>query len=68
MKNLNAKAWLSLAILAFVMGLLLFIPAGTVHYWQAWVYLSLFTGASILTTLYLMRHDPALLERRMSAV
>jgi protein-S-isoprenylcysteine O-methyltransferase Ste14 len=65
MKNLNAKAWLALAALAVVMGLLLFVPAGTIHYWQAWVYLSIFTGASVLTTLYLMRKDPALLERRM---
>ena len=61
MKNLNARAWLALAVLAVVMGLLLFVPAGTVHYWQAWVYLSIFTGASVLTTLYLMRKDPALL-------
>jgi protein-S-isoprenylcysteine O-methyltransferase Ste14 len=66
MNNLNAKAWLALAALAVVMGLLLFVPAGTIHYWQAWVYLSIFTGASVLTTLYLMRKDPALLERRMS--
>jgi hypothetical protein len=66
MKNLNARAWLALAVLAVVMGLLLFVPAGTVHYWQAWAYLSIFTGASVLTTLYLMRKDPALLERRMS--
>ena len=48
------------------MALLLFVAAGTVHYWQAWVYLSIFTGASVLTTLYLMTKDPALLERRMS--
>ena len=66
MKNVSTKAWLALAVLAVVMGLLLFVPAGTVHYWQAWVYLSIFTGASVLTTLYLMRKDPALLERRMS--
>ena len=64
-KNLNAKAWLALAVVAVVMGLLLLIPAETVHYWQAWVYLSIFTGASVLTTLCLMRKDPALLERRM---
>jgi protein-S-isoprenylcysteine O-methyltransferase Ste14 len=64
--GLNARAWRALAVLAVVMGLLLFVPAGTVHYWQAWVYLSLFTAASALTTLYLMKADPALLERRMS--
>jgi protein-S-isoprenylcysteine O-methyltransferase Ste14 len=65
-KSLKARAWLALAVLAVVMGLLLFVPAGTSHYWQAWVYLSIFTGASALTTLYLLRRDPALLERRMS--
>ncbi|MGH7340141.1 MAG: isoprenylcysteine carboxylmethyltransferase family protein, partial [Candidatus Rokuibacteriota bacterium] len=65
MRDLGAKAWLALAILAIVMALLLFIPVGTVRYWQAWVYLSIFTGASALTTLYLLRKDRALLERRM---
>src|SRR5215813_143364 len=65
MKSLRARARLALAVLAVVMGLLLFVPAGTIHYWQAWVYLSIFMGASALTTLYLMRKDPALLERRM---
>jgi protein-S-isoprenylcysteine O-methyltransferase Ste14 len=63
--SLNTRAWVSLAVLAIAMGLLVFVPAGTVRYWQAWIYLSIFIGASILTTLYLMRHDPALLERRM---
>ena len=62
------KSMARLAVLAIVMGLLLFVPAGTVHYWHAWVYLWIFTGTSILTTVYLMRQDPALLERRMRAV
>ena len=65
LKNLSARAWLALVVLAVVMGLLLFVPAGTVHYWQAWVYLSIFTAASALTTFYLLRTDRALLERRM---
>ena len=66
MKHLNARAWLALVVLAVVMGLLLFVFAGTVRYWQAWVYLSIFFAASALTTVFLMRTDPALLERRMS--
>jgi protein-S-isoprenylcysteine O-methyltransferase Ste14 len=65
MKNLNARAWFALAVLAAVMGLLLFVPAGTVRYWEAWAYLVIFVGASTLITLYLMRRDPELLERRM---
>jgi len=48
------------------MGLLLFVPACTIRYWQAWAYLSIFIGASALMTLDLMRRDPPLLERRMS--
>ncbi|PWU25599.1 MAG: hypothetical protein C5B48_00500 [Candidatus Rokuibacteriota bacterium] len=49
------------------MGLLLFAAAGTVRYWQGWAYLAIFTSTSIVASLYLMRHDPALLERRMRA-
>jgi hypothetical protein len=60
------KSRLSLFILAVAMGLLLFLPADTIRYWQAWAYLSVFTCASPLLTLYLMRRDLALLERRMS--
>ena len=65
MKKLNLRACLALAGLAVVMGLLLFVPAATLRYWQAWMYLSIFTSATVLTTLYLLRKDPALLERRM---
>jgi protein-S-isoprenylcysteine O-methyltransferase Ste14 len=65
MKNLEAKAWLALAVLTVVMAFLLFVPTGTVHYWQAWVYLAIFSGVSALTTLDLIRTDQALLERRM---
>ncbi len=65
MNNLNTKAWFWLVFLAIAMGLLLFLPAGTAQYWQAWGYLAVFFGASGLITLYLMRKDPALLERRL---
>jgi protein-S-isoprenylcysteine O-methyltransferase Ste14 len=63
--GLKTRARSALAALAVVMALLLFLPAATLHYWQAWVYLVIFVGASWLTTVYLERNDPALLERRM---
>jgi protein-S-isoprenylcysteine O-methyltransferase Ste14 len=63
--SLEAKAWLGLIFLAIVMGLLLFVPAGTVYYWQAWAFLTVFFVASALRTLYLVKHDPALLRRRL---
>ncbi len=53
-------------MLAVAMGLLILVPAGTVHYWQAWIYISLYFGASLLITLYLMKKNPALLKRRLS--
>jgi protein-S-isoprenylcysteine O-methyltransferase Ste14 len=65
MATLKVRAWLSLAALAAVMGLLLFGSAGTLRYWQAWVYLLLFFGLSGAITLDLIRRDQALLERRM---
>lgn len=63
--NLNTKAWLGLVFLATIMGLLLFLIAGTARYWQAWGYLAVFFGASVLITLYLIKKDPALLKRRL---
>ena len=48
------------------MGLLLFVPAGTIHYWQAWAYLGVYFAASFLITLYLMKKDPDLLQRRLN--
>jgi protein-S-isoprenylcysteine O-methyltransferase Ste14 len=41
------------------------VTAGTVDYWQAWLYLLIFTLTSLLTTIYLIRNDPELLKRRM---
>jgi protein-S-isoprenylcysteine O-methyltransferase Ste14 len=63
--TLYARAWLSLAVLAVIMGLLLFGCAGSLRYWQAWIYLLLFFGLSAAITSDLLRRDPALLERRM---
>jgi protein-S-isoprenylcysteine O-methyltransferase Ste14 len=65
MQTLAVRAWVALAAVTGAMGLVLFTAAGTLRYWQAWVYLALFATASGLTTLYLLRHDRALLERRM---
>jgi protein-S-isoprenylcysteine O-methyltransferase Ste14 len=54
-----------IALLAF--GVLLFVPAGTLHYWQAWVFLAVFTIVSLYSAVYLFRKNPAVVERRMRA-
>lgn len=55
----------SLGLLAF--GLLLFVPAGTLHYWQAWVFLAVFAVSTWIPSIYLLRTNPAALQRRMRA-
>lgn len=47
--------------------LILLLPAGTLHYWQAWVFIAVFTVATIVPTVYLSRANPAALQRRMRA-
>jgi protein-S-isoprenylcysteine O-methyltransferase Ste14 len=53
----------TLGLVAF--GLMLFLPAGTFHYWQAWVFLAVFALSTWIPSVYLMRTNPAALERRM---
>ena len=66
MDPLYRKGFVSLSILFLVMAAFLFVSAGTLRYWQAWVYLAVYFTASIAITLYLVKQDPALLARRMS--
>jgi protein-S-isoprenylcysteine O-methyltransferase Ste14 len=67
MISLNVKAALALFSLAVVMGLMLFVPAGTVAYWQGWLFLAVYIGASLVVIVYLVRHDQALMQRRMTS-
>jgi protein-S-isoprenylcysteine O-methyltransferase Ste14 len=66
MIGLNVKAWLANFLLALVVGVLLFGAAGTMHYWQGWLFLAVFSSAAIAITAYLAEHDPALLRRRLA--
>ncbi|MDT5127238.1 MAG: hypothetical protein QOH54_2882 [Mycobacterium sp.] len=47
--------------------LTLFWPAGTIHYWQAWVFLGMFVGLSVIFTAYAGARKPEVLRRRMNA-
>lgn len=49
------------------MAALLFAPAGTLGYWQAWAFLAVFGGCALAITLYLMVNDRSLLARRVYA-
>lgn len=54
------------AILLFpVLGMMFFLPAGTLNYWQAWAYIFIVSVPAMFLIRYLYVHDRALLERRM---
>src|ERR1700735_2824057 len=67
MNALNVKAFGGLLFLLLVMAALLFVPAGTLDYGLAWGFLAVFGGSGLAGTLYLMKHDRKLLERRIRA-
>lgn len=48
-----------------VLMLVLFLPAGTWNYWEAWAYLAILLIPMIFVFLYLFKNNPDLLERRM---
>ncbi len=53
-----------LSAVVFV-GAILFLPAGTWNYWQAWLFMGVLFIPVLLLAGYLFWNDPELLERRM---
>ena len=65
MTDLNRKVFGGLLWLLIVLATSLFVPAWTLKYWQAWVFLTVFSASVLAITVYLMTKDPKLLERRV---
>lgn len=61
-----ARMMVQTVVFLALIGLLLFGGAGTTHWTEAWVYLAGTFVASALVGTWLNRHDPALLEQRLS--
>lgn len=64
MAKLLLQSLLNFVIGSVVFGLLIFLSAGTIDYWQAWVFIVVFAASSNGIGIYLALNDPALLERR----
>jgi len=67
MRNLLVKTILGFAFLMLVLALALFGSAGSLRFWQAWVYLAVFSLCTLLITAYLIRYDQRLLASRVKA-
>jgi protein-S-isoprenylcysteine O-methyltransferase Ste14 len=64
-KNLTAAVLARLLASIPMLGLLFFLPAGTLAYWEAWAYMAILFIPITLVAIYLLKNDPALLERRL---
>jgi protein-S-isoprenylcysteine O-methyltransferase Ste14 len=67
MNNLFLKSMAGLTFLLIFLGCVLFASAGTINYWQAWLYLAMFGLSTLFVTLYLMKFDQKLLASRVAA-
>jgi protein-S-isoprenylcysteine O-methyltransferase Ste14 len=65
MSTLTKRALISLLCLLAIMAALIFTAAGTLEYWQAWTFLAVYFTSAAAITLYLIKADPALLQRRL---
>jgi protein-S-isoprenylcysteine O-methyltransferase Ste14 len=63
---LAGKTAFGLAAVLALMAAMIFTPARTFHYWQAWVFLGVYAICNVLVIAYLWKTDRALLLRRMS--
>jgi len=66
MENPKVRMWLWLVVSSVLIGVALFLSAGTWAYWQAWVYLCVGAVSSVPLTLYI-NSDPILVENRTKA-
>lgn len=51
-------------IMMIGLGLVLFLPAGSLRYWQGWVYWTTFLIPTLFITVYFFKRNPELLARR----
>jgi protein-S-isoprenylcysteine O-methyltransferase Ste14 len=67
MNKLIVRAFTGLFVFAVFLALTTFVPAWTINYWQAWLCLASFVLPTFAITLYLVKSDLELLERRLKA-
>jgi protein-S-isoprenylcysteine O-methyltransferase Ste14 len=61
------RALSGLVSLLVILGLLLFLPAWSLHFWEAWIFWLIFSVSVTIITIYFLKKDPKLVERRLKA-
>jgi len=65
--SVGSRLVLRFSVGLLLVAVLLFVPAGTLYYWQGWAYLALFFVPGVTLSLWLYRRDPQLIERRLQS-
>lgn len=60
----KSKAYRVPLIIAIVMGIILFLPAGSLRFWEAWIYWFETFALTMFITTYFLKKNPELLARR----
>jgi len=63
--DLRRRSLRGLVQFTVVMLLLIFLPAWSLDYWQAWLFLAVFVASLALCNEFFLRRDPALVRRRL---
>jgi len=63
--SLISKLVMRFLIGAPLLAAILFLPAGTLRYWQGWVFLAMWIVPALAIFSYFYKHDPVFLESRM---
>ena len=65
MVSLGIKASASFATRTLIIALMVFVPAGSLDFWQAWVFLPSLLVPQTLMGAYFLKKDPDFLKRRL---
>lgn len=65
--NLMLKTMLQVIVFFAVFGVFIFLPAGTLRFWQGWIFFIVFCISTLFITVYFLFKDPALIERRIKS-
>ncbi|NLW78333.1 MAG: isoprenylcysteine carboxylmethyltransferase family protein [Ruminococcaceae bacterium] len=65
--KLAVKTMLLVIVFFAIFALFIFLPAGTLVFWQGWVFYAVFFISTLFITVYFLIKDPQLIERRVKA-
>lgn len=65
LSDLKKQILIRIILVPVFMTLVLFLPAGSFNYWQAWLYLGVLLIPMSFVVFYFLKKDPELLRRRM---